>query len=400
MNGVSDPISDKAGVEPPAPQWQPTAWGLFVMFLRIGATSFGMTMLENLRRAAMRRRLVSEQEMREGLALVQLYPGPIMFDLVTFIGYRRRGTVGAFTAATGFILPATLLMLAAAWAYTQFGGLPSLRRLSQGLSALVVGIMVHITFDFARKNLIGTIHAILAITAFIATLAQVDPVIVIFLALAIGAVAFHTEVVPPLPSAQPALGRLIVPLTVAGIVLAGALSAALSNSLLGQLSLAFLKIGATAFGNAATILPVMQDVVVGRHAWLAPAEFNLAIALGNLTPGPVLNSATFVGYRVAGPLGGLAATIAVFAPSFAMTLFMTELYEWVRRRNAVRAAIQGVMAAFVGLLAATTFGMAKPIIGDTSAMLAAGVTLLALVAEVPVILVFAVGAPIWWILAG
>jgi len=377
-----------------------TVWNLFTTFLRIGSTSFGMTMLENLRQAAMRRSLINEQEMREGLALVQLYPGPIMFDLVAFIGYRRRGTAGAFAAAAGFILPATLLMLALAWSYTQFGNLPALKRLSLGLSALVVGIMAHITFDFMRKNLSGPVKVMLAAAAFAAALAHVDPIIVIFLALAIGAGALRTGTsVIPIPPIEPAIRRLVVPLVVTSVVLSGALVAAYMDTTLSQLTVAFMKIGATAFGNAATILPVMENVVVGQHGWLAPDEFNLAIALGNLTPGPVLNSATFVGYRVAGVVGGLLATIAVFAPSFAMTLLMAELYEKVRRYSVMRAAIQGVMAAFVGLLAAITFIMAKPIIGDTSAMIAAGVTVLALVVRVPVILIFAVGAPVWLIFA-
>jgi chromate transporter len=401
MNDSTDNTRIEPVVMPSAPQEPLTLPAIFLLFLRIGSTSFGMTMLENLRQYAIRHRLVSEQEVHEGLALVQLYPGPIMFDLVTFIGYRRRGTAGAFSAAVGFILPATLIMLAVAWAYTQFGNLPSLKRLSLGLSALVVGIMAHITFDFMRKYLSWPVPVMLAAAAFAAALARVDPIIVIFVALAIGAVVLRTETsVKSNPSMEPAIWRLVAPLVVTIVVLSGALVAACMDTTLSQLTIAFMKIGATAFGNAATILPVMENVVVSQHGWLAPDEFNLAIALGNLTPGPVLNSATFVGYRVAGVIGGLLATIAVFAPSFAMTLLMAELYEKVRRYSVMRAAIQGVMAAFVGLLLAITFIMAKPIIGNTSAMMAAGVTVLALVARVPVILIFAIGAPVWLIFAG
>jgi chromate transporter len=400
VNDDTDNTRIEPVVMPPAPQEQLTLPAIFLLFLRIGSTSFGMTMLENLRQYAIRHRLVSEQEVHEGLALVQLYPGPIMFALVTFIGYRRRGTAGAFSAAVGFTLPATLIMLAVAWAYTQFGDLPSLKRLSLGLSALVVGIMAHITFDFMRKNLSGPVPVMLAAAAFAAALTHVDPIIVIFVALAIGAVTLRTETsVKPISPMEPAMRRLVAPLVVTSVVLSGALVAAYMDTTLSELTVAFMKIGATAFGNAATILPVMESVVVGQHGWLAPDEFNLAIALGNLTPGPVLNSATFVGYRVAGLVGGLLATIAVFAPSFVMTLLMAELYEKVRNYSVMRAAIQGVMAAFVGLLAAITFIMAKPIIGDTSAMMAAVVTVLALVARAPVILIFAAGTPIWLIFA-
>jgi chromate transporter len=375
----------------------PTVFGLFLAFLCIGATSFGMTMLENLRQSTMRRGLVSEQEMREGLALVQLYPGPIMFDLVAYIGYRRRRTAGAFAAASGFILPATLLMLAVAWAYTQFGSLPALQHLSLGLSALVVGIMAHVTFDFAKKNLTGTIQVAMAVAAFIASIVGADPVIIILLALTVGASVLRVEAKEAAPSASLSMRRLQMPLMVAGIVLGAALAAAATETTSARLALAFFKIGATAFGNAATILPVMQNVVVGQHGWLTPSEFNLAVALGNLTPGPVLNSATFIGYRVTGLVGGLAATIAVFAPSFAMTLLMAELYERVRQWVAVLAAIQGVVAAFVGLLAGTTLSMAQPIAGNPTALVAAIVAFSALIARLPLIWVFVVGMPVWWL---
>ncbi len=130
----------------------------------------------------------------------------------------------------------------------------------------------------------------------------------------------------------------------------------------------FIKIGATAFGNASTILPVMQAAVVQEQSWLSAPEFNMAVALGNLTPGPVLNSATFIGYRVAGFTGGITATLAIFAPSFAMTLFFTELFGRIRHMGWVRGLIRGVTSVFVGLLASTCLTMALPMAGQPSAL--------------------------------
>jgi chromate transporter len=118
-----------------------------------------------------------------------------------------------------------------------------------------------------------------------------------------------------------------------------------------DIGLAFLKVGAIAFGNGATILPVMQQMVVDEQHWLTGPEFAAAIAFGQVTPGPILNSATYVGYQVAGLGGALVATVAIFAPGITFTMIFAELFVHVRHLAPVRAAIRGVMAAFVGMLA-------------------------------------------------
>ena len=125
-------LVDISDASPPSPHSNLSLTSLFCVFFAVGASSFGMAMLENLRRVALRGGLISEEELREGLAMVQLYPGPILFDLVAFIGYRRRGTFGALAAACGFILPATLMMLVVAWFYERFGDVPAVRVLSVG----------------------------------------------------------------------------------------------------------------------------------------------------------------------------------------------------------------------------------------------------------------------------
>jgi chromate transporter len=117
------------------------------------------------------------------------------------------------------------------------------------------------------------------------------------------------------------------------------------------------KIGAVAFGNGATILPVLQQDSVTTHHWLSAKDFGVGIALGQATPGPLLITATFVGFRVAGWWGGILAAVAIFAPSVAMTTVMAELYPYLRRVAAVRGAIRGVMAAFVGLLAVVVYSI-------------------------------------------
>lgn len=141
--------------------------------------------------------------------------------------------------------------------------------------------------------------------------------------------------------------RLSLPLLCAAGLLVVALVLTLRPGITSEIGLAFLKVGAIAFGNGATILPVMQQMVVDEQYWLSGPEFAAAIAFGQVTPGPILNSATYVGYQVA----GLVATLAIFAPGITFTMICAELFVHVRHLAPVRAAIRGVMAAFVGMLA-------------------------------------------------
>lgn len=353
---------------------------LFAAFFRIGLTSFGMAILQNLKAMTLRRRFLSEQAFREGLALVQFYPGPIMVDLVAFIGYRNHGVLGALVATIGFLLPATALMMLASAAYLSYGNLPAVEIMLSGLNALVVGVVLNVTLDFAQKNLNSSVEAALALLAFILGILHVDPLWAVLGGLLLGAFVWRNadESAPLVASEKFGWSKLVIPgLVCLGLVIIAAW-AAYYPSPLGDLAAVFMKIGAVAFGNGATILPVMQQAVVGEHHWLTPSQFGTAIGLGQITPGPILNSATFVGYLVAGPSGALAATFAIFAPSFAMTLIFTELFAHVRHLGAIQGAIRGVMAVFVGLLAGITLSLGQQALMQPMAFAFAAAALVAL----------------------
>lgn len=336
-----------------SPQSVPTLRSLFGAFFRVGLTAFGMAILQSLRATALRRGFVSEAEIEEGIALVQLYPGPIMVDLVAFIGYRRRGVPGALCAAAGFIFPATVLMLVLAAAYQQYGDLPAVTALLPGLIAFVIGVVIHVTLDMGRNNLAGPIDGLLALLAFGTGASGGNMLWAVAGGIIFGALGWRrasdTSIVPTATALS--WRRLAFPLLCATVLAVTALALVSTPGVLSDIGLTFMKIGSIAFGNAATILPIMQQAVVDEHRWLTGPEFAAAIAFGQITPGPILNSATFVGYHVAGLPGAVLATAAIFSPSIVMTMVFTELFVHVRHLAPVRAAIRGVMAAFVGMLA-------------------------------------------------
>lgn len=382
---------------------KPTLRELFLAFFLTGLTSFGLAILQNLKAMTLRRGFVTESEIQEGLALVQLYPGPIMVDLVAFIAYRSRGVPGALVATLGFLLPATAMMLVAAAAYVHYGSLPWVDAMLLGLDALVVGVVLNVTLDFAQRNVTGAIEALLALSAFALGLVHVNLLWGILGGLLGGAIFWnkHNNMVRSemLPSPL-RWSNLRVPLLLGCGLAALATWCLLHPSPISLLTFVFMKIGAVAFGNGVTILPVMQQDVVGVHHWLTPSQFSAAIGLGQITPGPMLNSATFVGYLVAGPMGGLIATFAIFAPSVVMTLVFTELFGHVRHFGAVRGAIKGVMAVFVGLLAGVvlTLGHAA-LIQPISFVFAAGALVGLRYLHWDTLVVFGGGLVLWGTLA-
>lgn len=186
---------------------------LFASFFRIGSTSFGSTILQSLKEESLRQGIATEQEIQEGVALVQLYPGPIMVDLAVFLGYRNRGTLGAFVATLGFVLPSLVLIVLASEVYLRFGTLPGVESMILGVGALVLGVVLHMTWDFAEANLSGIPEALLALLAFALAVLHANPLWAILIGLAAG-LCLHRDAGQPARSEKAEAivwSRLFVP---------------------------------------------------------------------------------------------------------------------------------------------------------------------------------------------
>ncbi|TAL15930.1 chromate efflux transporter [bacterium] len=374
-------------------------------YLGVGATAFGgPVVIQKLRKMPASRKWLTEKEMDEGLSLVQLYPGTIGMDLVAYTGYRLRGATGAVVATTSFALPSFLLILLLSWLYFTFGTLPWMPSLFLGLEALVIGILCNLLIDLGRSNLRTTGRAIVGAAAFGALLFKMNAIAIVFLALALGALFLRPKAREEHfgedveESAGPK--RWLGIGAVTGAVFAAVLAALAIPSLMSSMGLVFFKIGSVAFGNGATILPLIQADVVNKHQWLTPGQFADGIAMGQITPGPFLITAAFVGYKMAGAAGAALATFAIFSPSIAMTLVFTELFRHVRHLEGARGALAGVMASFVGLLALMVIQLGSHALKGPkefifAALALAGVRYLKLDAA----LVFAAGLSLWAIVS-
>lgn len=375
--------------------------GLFLAFLEVGLTAYGMAILQKLRRLVMRRGWLTEAEANEGLAMVQLYPGPIMVDFTAYVGYRLRGVPGALLATLGFVLPAFVLVVLLSAAYFAGGDLPWVHRLFLGLEALLIGVIADVTLSLGQQALKGPVEVLIALAAFVALLFAVNAILVPLVALILGAfvivpaqgAASATHLAPASPR------RLLAVAALALSVIAAAVAAALSGTAVGQLAFSLFKIGSVAFGSGMAIVSVMQAEAVQAHAWVSQREFLDGLALGQITPGPILITATFIGYKLGGVLGAALATFAIFSPSIVMTLVFTEVFARIRHLRRVRGALAGVLAAFVGLLAATLMQLGGAVLdGPLMLTFAAAAFVATRWFKLDVAWVFAGGLVLWTLL--
>jgi chromate transporter len=292
---------------------------------------------------------------------MHLIPGPSSTELAIFIGYRLAGWPGLLLAGLLFIAPAMLVMLAIAWAYTRFGTTAPAVAALGGLRPVVVGIVVWALIDLGRRVADRLFGLALAALVAVLSLLGVNPVLLL---LAAGlALLTIREGGRRLPWA----GRLSwLPLSgLPGFVVVA------HSDRLPVLFWTFLKLGAVSFGSGYVLFAYLQaDFVQGLH-WLSQRQLVDAIAISQVTPGPVFTTATFLGYLFAGLSGALLATLAIFLPGFVLVPFLDRIVRLVEERPPVRAFLDGVNLAVIGLIAAVTIQLGLSSIHSLPAVLVA-----------------------------
>ena len=320
-----------------------------------------MAILQQIKTLIIGNKWLSREEVDEGIAMVQFYPGPIMYNLATYCSYRLKGFTGGALATFFFILPSYLLILLLSWLYFAYGNVAWVHPLFLALEAMVIGVVLQVLLDFAKRYVQNGQQAIIAGTAFILLLFKVNALFVILIAVLLEYIfravfkrnepeekmtAKDTGPVLPGKFKHRLTGIFITGIIFVGIFLIGLFS----HNVLGKLLFSMFKVGAVAFGSGFTIMPLLQQEAVVSHHWLTMQQFADGIAFGQITPGPFLITSTFIGYKVAGFWGSVAATFGMFFPSFFYTLVVTEIYNKIRHNRLIRFFITGIMSAFTGML--------------------------------------------------
>src|SRR6266567_4479560 len=347
---------------------------LLVYFLRLGTLGFGgpIALAGHMQKDLVEeRRWVSKQDYLEGLAFAQLSPGPLAAQLAMYLGWLRAGTTGATLVAVAFILPSFLMVLGVAALYVHFGSLPWIQGMFYGIGAAVIAIIVRSAIKLVRTTvgkdwLLWTIFGVLAITTAW-TKSEI-----IWLFVLCGAIAMLIKAPPRLGS------RATSVVFISGLspLLTGIHGLA-SIATVGALALFFLKAGVFVFGSGLAIVPFLYGGVVANFHWLTERQFVDAVAVAMITPGPVVITAAFIGYLVAGPIGAVVAAGAVFAPPYLIVLFGAPYYRRFAQNPQVKAFVQGVTAAAVGAIAGAAYILARRSLVDTATVII-GLTTLAI----------------------
>ncbi|HET7024547.1 MAG TPA: chromate efflux transporter [Gemmatimonadales bacterium] len=313
------------------------------IFLRLGATAFGgpaahVALMEE--EFVRRRGWISRAELLDLVASAQLIPGPNSTELAIHLGYRRAGWRGLLAAGVGFILPAVLLTALLAWGYVRFGALGGVAGALAGAKAVAFVVVLRALWDFGRSALTTHWRIALSIGALAASLLGADELVILGIAVVLGLATVRRRAGPAAPAGYPLLTRLLP-------ALAG-------PPTLPTLLLTFLKFGAVLFGSGYVLLAFLHGDLVDRLHWLTDRQLLDAVAAGQLTPGPVFSTATFVGYLVAGGRGAAVATIGIFVPAFLFVAVSGPLISRWKDAPAFRATLDAVIAASLGLMGAVT----------------------------------------------
>jgi chromate transporter len=330
-------------------------------FLRLGLLGFGgpVALVGQMERELVTERgWLTREEMREAIAVCQSLPGPLAIQVGIFIAYLRGGQRGAWAGGWAFILPNFLIVAALGALYLHFGGLKPVTAIFYGASPAVIALILHSCYRLARLGMEDSVQWLLAMVCFAITLILRAEVALVFIGAGIVGVLCYGRVVRWPSSSAP----LAAPLP--GLPAACAAGPAANLSILGKLLLFFLKAGALTFGSGLVIVPFLQQAVVQQYGWLNERDFLVAVAVGMISPGPVVITATFVGFLVAGFWGSVAATIGIFLPSFLLVLVAAPIVARYRANPNVQGFIKGAYAAAIGTILGACILLGRVAIGD------------------------------------
>jgi len=368
---------------------KPTIGKLFFSFLRLGLTAFGgPAMVAYIQEMSVNRyQWLDEDAFKDGVVLCQSIPGATAMQTAAYVGFRSRGIPGALASFVGFGLPAFILMLFLSSLYAEYHAVPNIVSLFNGLQIVVVAIVVNATYSFGKNTFKDFGAVVVAISASALLWAGVSPFLVILGAALAGIVFFKDTNGMTLSERERGkdghFAKHFFLLLV--LLLSGLFALYFIDIKIFSLATLMMKIDLFAFGGGFASLPLMQHEIVDVRRWMDNTTFMNGIALGQITPGPIVITSTFVGYLIRGTAGALTATIAVFAPSFLMVIGVTPVMDKLRAHAYFARATKGILASFVGLLFFVTVKFAFAVSWDSIRVLLLCATIIALFKKIDIL---------------
>ena len=339
-------------------------------YLRLGVLGFGgpVALVGQMERELVgEKKWLTKEEMREGIAVCQSLPGPLAIQVGIWISYIRGGFWGAWAGGWAFILPNFIIVTALGALYVRFEGLPAVAAIFYGVSPAVIALILHSCYRLTKLGMKDWLEWALAAAAFAITVAVRAEVALVFIGCGIVGLLYYGSLFRGFRVGPTTSLMVGVPLVASGVP-EGSFGA-----LLGKLLVFFLKAGSLTFGSGLVIVPFLEKGLVQQTGWLNEREFLVAVAMGMISPGPVVITATFVGYLVAAQRGGsllgglwgsLASTIGIFLPSFLLVLIVAPILVRYRQNPNVQGFIKGAYAAAIGTILGACVLLGKIAIGD------------------------------------
>jgi len=322
------------------------------LFFKLGMTAFGgpaahIAMMHD--ETVKRRKWLSDQEFLDLVGATNLIPGPNSTEMAIHIGFLRAGWPGLIIGGICFIVPAMLIVLLLAWVYVRFGATPQAEWLLYGIKPVVIAIIVQALWSLGQKAVKGALTAAVAVIVIVLYFVGINEIALLF---AGGLIVMLAR------NFQRLRGRIMGTFLIS-LASVGALSQVSMPFGLPWLFLIFLKIGAVLFGSGYVLLAFLRADFVVRFGWLTDQQLLDAVAIGQVTPGPVFTTATFIGYVLGGIPGALLATLGIFLPSFIFVAISNPLIPRIRNSAWVSGLLDGVNVASLGLMAVVTWQLGR-----------------------------------------
>jgi chromate transporter len=334
---------------------------LVLYFLRLGLLGFGgpVALVGQMERELVDERgWLRKDQMREAIAVCQSLPGPLAIQVGIYIAYLRRGFWGAWAGGWVFILPNFVIVAALGALYVYLGDLKPVTAVFYGVSPAVIALILHSCYRLAKLGMEDWLQWTIAAICFVVTVALRAEVALLFLGAGVVGVLYYGNLLR-----RSSATALFITAPIAASSSATFTSAA-GASTLGKLLLFFLKAGSLTFGSGLVIVPFLEQGLVREYGWLDQRQFLVAVAIGMISPGPVVITATFVGYLVAGFLGSLVSTIGIFLPSFLLVLVAAPILARHRGNPNIQGFVKGAYGAAIGTILGACVLLGRIAIGD------------------------------------
>ncbi len=377
---------------------------IFFTFLKLGATAFGgyMSLVAIVQKQLVEvDKKLKEEDLLDGISLTSVLPGPVAVNTIAYVGYQLRGVPGAIAAFAGIILPSFFLVIFLSWLYFSYGNIPAVKNVFSGITPAITALIVTVAIGMTRKTIKLSAQWTICLLAAL-LLILVGGFAVTFLLIIVSGVAgaflFRQSAEQALPddekihfeNKQLVISGVVLLLLLCTLLWGGQYPGAPKDV---QILSTFSGISLTLFGGGYVVIPALHELFVENLNWLTSAEFADGIAIGQITPGPIFVTATFIGYKVAGVLGAFLATVAIFTPPAVLTVLLSRFVKILNQSSVVKAAMKGVRAAVIGMIFASAITIGQTITPSVvSAIIFAAIFIISLKYTIsPVYLIIASG---------